>query len=339
MEPERSRPDDYPNGRPVIHFCTYFDRNYLTRAVALHQSLARHCPPFTLWALCLDDDAHAAVSALGIDSLRPVRLVDLEQADPALLEAKKDRSTVEFYFTLSPALPLHLLDSVPDIESITYLDSDLLFYSNPQPVFDELGTGSVAIVPHRFPANLERLLVLGKYNVAWVTFRNDPAGRAVLRRWRRQCLEWCRDHVEDGKFADQGYLDSWPNLPGVRVLGHLGVDLAPWNFMQYDIDLKASPPTVDGQPLVFYHFQGFKPVGPGLWDVGLDSYGEMDEPLRSWLYGGYLRELGAAARLIRSRVSASTQASSLRRPRYSWRELARRFRRGQIIVSPRSLRL
>lgn len=323
----------------MTHFCTYFDRNYLTRAVALHQSLVRHSPEFTLWALCLDDEAYAAVSALNMDTFRPVRLSDVEQADPALLGAKQNRSTVEYYFTLSPALPLYLLDTVTEIDSITYLDSDLLFYSNPQQIFDELGTGSVAIVAHRYPAELRHLSIYGTYNVAWITFRNDSSGREVLGRWRRQCLDWCHDHVEDGKFADQGYLDEWPGLPGVRVIENVGADLAPWNFMQYHIDFRALPPTVDGVPLIFYHFQGFKPVGPGLWDMYLDPYGNMDRPLRSWLYGGYLRDLRSAAALIRSRVPLHSRSGTLRRSRPSWRILLRRIRHGQVIVSPRSLRL
>lgn len=323
----------------MIHFCTYFDHDYLTRAVALNQSLARHSPPFRLWALCLDDEAYAAVSVLRLDSLQPVRLADLEQADPGLLEAKQNRSTVEYYFTLTPALPLYLLDTVPGIESITYLDSDLLFYSSPGPIFDELGDGSVAIVPHRYPPSLQKLLMWGTFNVAWVTFRNDSDGRAVLGRWHRQCLEWCRDYVEDGKFADQRYLDEWPGLPGVRVIGHPGVDLAPWNFMQYRINRKAAPPTVDSQPLIFYHFQAFKAVGPGLWDTGLDAYAKMDKGLRSWLYGGYLRELRSAAQLIRSRVPSAARSGTKRFPGYDWRTVARRIRRGHVIVSPKSFRL
>jgi hypothetical protein len=161
----------------------------------------------------------------------------------------------------------------------------------------------------------------------------------VLGRWREQCLEWCYDRAEDGKFADQGYLNSWPGLPGVRVLGHLGVDLAPWNFMLYDIDVKADPPTVDGQPLVFYHFQGFHPVGPGLWDPGVDGHGHMNGPLRSWLYGGYLRELRAAQRLIRSRAPSTSRARSIRGGGNGRLKVIGRILRGQIIISPRSFRL
>ena len=59
----------------MIHFCTYFDRNYLTRAIAMHRSLLRHSSPFTLWALCLDDEAFAAISSLDLDSLRRVELL------------------------------------------------------------------------------------------------------------------------------------------------------------------------------------------------------------------------------------------------------------------------
>ena len=323
----------------VIHFCTYFDRNYLTRGVALHQSLVRHSPPFTLWAICLDEDAYRTVASLNIESLRPIKLSDLEKSDPALLDAKENRSTVEYYFTLSPSLPLYLLDQLPGVDSITYLDADLLFYSSPQPIFDELAVGSVVIVPHRYSLALQGLSIYGTYNVAVVAFRNDEAARAVLGRWREQCLEWCYDRVEDGKYADQRYLDEWPDLPGVRVLGHLGVDLAPWNVAQYAVDLKAEPPTVDGQPLVFYHFQGFKPVKPGLWDMALDGYEPVRPRVKSWLYGGYLRELRAAHRLVRSRVPSAARSSSIRLPRYGWRRAVKRILQGQIIVSPRSFRL
>ena len=95
----------------MIHYCTYFDSNYLTRAVAMHASLVRHSPSFTLWALCLDDAAFDVVAALDVASLRPIRLSDLEAADPGLLAAKADRSTIEYYFTLTPFLPAYCFDA------------------------------------------------------------------------------------------------------------------------------------------------------------------------------------------------------------------------------------
>ena len=318
----------------MIHYCTYFDRNYLTRAMALHRSLVRHSPPFTLWALCLDDEAYAALEALRLDGVQPVRLAELEAADPELLAVKGSRSTVEYYFTCSPSLPRYLMQRHPDIDLITYLDADLFFYSSPQPIFDELGDGSVLIVPHRFPEQLRHLEEYGVYNVGLLTFRNDPPGHAILDRWREQCIEWCYDRVEDGRFADQRYLDAWPGHAGVVVLQHPGAGLAPWNVMRYRLDLGLEPPRVDGKPLVFYHFQGVKELRMGLWDVALDGYAVKDSMLRRALYRPYIGQLRAAARLVRdSGATGPARATSARQRAYTWRQVAGRIRRGQIVVS------
>jgi hypothetical protein len=318
----------------VIHYCTYFDRNYLTRAMALHRSLVRHSQRFTLWALCFDNEAFAALEALQLQGVRPIRIEELEAKDPELRAVKGSRSTVEYYFTCSPSVPLHVMREHPDVDLITYLDADLLFYSSPQPIFDELGTGSVLIVPHRFPDALRHLEVHGVYNVGLLSFRNDANGRAVLERWREQCIEWCFDRVEGDRFADQRYLDTWPGRPGVVVLQHPGAGLAPWNFMRYRIDLESDPPSVDGWPLVFYHFQGVKAIRPGLWDVGLDRYGSMERVTKRWLYGGYIRELESAAHALRSRFTGGrAHGLSIRQQGYTWRQIAGRVRRGQVIVS------
>lgn len=282
------------------HFCTYFDINYLTRALVLYQSLQDSGIRFTLWALCLDEQSAGALSQLDLPGLVVVPLADLEAYDGELLAAKPTRSVVEYYFTLTPALPLYVLSLRPDIDAITYLDADLRFWASPDLVLDELASASVLIIPHGFPRFLQHLESHGKYNVGMVAFRNDENGRACLERWHRQCLEWCYDRVEDGRFADQAYLDDWPGtLAGVAVIDRPGVGLGPWNFMRYEIDVAASRPMVDGQPLVFYHFHGFRSLAWHLYDDGLAPYGRMPAPARIRIYGSYIRDLRRARRRIR----------------------------------------
>lgn len=319
----------------MIHYCTYFDANYLTRAVALYRSLRRHSPAFTLWALCLDDEAWQALEALALDGVRAVPLAELEAADPELLAVKGTRSTVEYYFTCSPSLPRHLLRSHPDIGLVTYLDADLLFYASPQSIFEALGDGSVLIVPHRFPPEIRELEAYGVYNVGLLTFRDDESGRAILDHWREQCLEWCFDRIDGDRFADQKYLDAWPGQPGVVVLEDPGAGLAPWNAMAHAVDVTADPATVDGRPLVFYHFQGVRQVGPALWDTRSDVYGVIDPAVRAWLYLGYVRELQAAAALVRSKVRLGSRHGHNRRlPGLHPREVFGRVRAGQVVMSP-----
>jgi hypothetical protein len=102
----------------------------------------------------------------------------------------------------------------------------------------------------------------GIYNVEYLTFRNDARGLAVLAWWRDRCVEWCYDRVEDGKVADQMYLDVWPQrFPGIVVLQNPGAGLAPWNVEAYDVAEGPSGITVDGVPLIFYHYSSFAITG------------------------------------------------------------------------------
>src|SRR4051794_31878328 len=118
-------------------FCTLFDSNYLFKAVAMHESLLRHCPDFTLTAFCFDERAQRTIDALELPSLRTVSLAELEAADPELHSTKTDRTAVEYCWTATPALPLHMFRTRPEIDEVTYLDADLMFFADPEALFDE----------------------------------------------------------------------------------------------------------------------------------------------------------------------------------------------------------
>jgi hypothetical protein len=272
-------------------FCTYFDHWYLTRGLALARSLQRHRRGARLWVLCLTDLCFEVLRRLAPAGVRPLHLRDLEVADPALAAARRDRTVMEYYFTCTPALPLYLLEHERDLDLITYLDADLFFFEDPEPLFSELGERSVAIVPHRFPPRLRELERHGIYNVGWLTFRRDERGLTCLRWWRERCLEWCHDRVEPGRFAEQKYLDDWPQrFPGVVALRHPGANVAPWNLEAHRLTLQGERVRVDGEPLIFYHAHGLQEGR--VPDPGLDQYGVALTPLvRDHVYGPYLRAL------------------------------------------------
>lgn len=322
----------------MIHYCTYLDKNFLSRAIALHGSLMRHSPSFTLWILCFDDETVEAFTSMQLEGVRLIPLADLEEADPDLRAVKGSRSTVEYYFTASPSLPRFVFDQHPEIELLTYLDADLLFYSSPEVIYEEMGSGSVLIVPHRFPESLRHLEEHGVYNVGLISFRNDDTARRVLDRWRDQCLEWCFDRVEDGRFADQRYLDDWPDQPGVVVLENSCAGVAPWNVSRYELDFRTVPPLVDGIPLVFYHFHGVKTLRSGIWDTLLDAYDVRDRKLRRGLYRPYILALHTAAREIPSSLEQPHLASTIRSGRAPWWRIVVRVLKGGVMFTPTSVR-
>ncbi len=286
----------------MLDFCTYFDQNYLVRALTLYRSLARQAVPFRLWALCLDKRTFEALTALGIPEIRPCKLSELESADGQLLEAKQDRTLVEYYFTCTPALPLYLLNEHPEIELITYLDADLYFFSDPSPIFEEMGDNAILIVGHRFPARLKNLERFGAYNVGFLSFRRDDEALRCLQWWRERCLEWCQDCVQDGRFADQAYLDRFPaDFKRVWVLQNKGAGLGPWNIAGQPLHTTNGRVLVGAAPVIFFHFHDLTRLSAHLYDTAIIKYGSRTScATRKVLYGPYIEELLRTSRWLAS---------------------------------------
>ena len=313
------------------HYCTYFDRGFLIQGLALWRSLAAHDRDAVLWVLALDDFTTEALREVGGTWLRVVPLAELEAGDAALAAAKANRTRLEYFFTLSPCWPRWLLAKRPEIDRVTYLDADLFFFGSPAPVFEEMdhANASVLVTEHRFPAALRHYEQHGKFNVGLLSFRNDDAGRACLDDWRARCLAWCHDRLEDGKYADQKYLDAWPALLGsaLLVLAHAGVNFAPWNWARHRYAISDHGcEEVDGRPLVCFHFARFAPLGGGRWwRSGQLDYGVMPPRLRNALYGVYHRALLAAcADIAARRAGFDFPKKSARSAREFWRSLPAR---------------
>ncbi len=319
------------------YYCTYFDHNYLLRALALYRSLKAHGEPFTLWALCFDAPSYDALCRLALPDLRPIALDDFEREDAPLRAAKTTRSKVEYYFTCTPSLPLSILNQFPQVDLITYLDADLFFFASPEPLFGEMGEASVTIIEHRFPPSQPEMLAAGIYNVEWLTFRNDERGRACLTWWRERCLEWCYDRMEDGRFADQKYLDDWPTrFPGVAVLQHPGAGLAPWNWMNFRIRARGGNITVNEQPLLFFHYHGLKIFRSWLYDPVAEGrvYGEMPLRLRWRLYPPYVRALNETLRWARQAVpELRVPYTDIRTQNYDWRKMVRKIGEARLMLT------
>jgi hypothetical protein len=282
----------------MYSFCTYFDCRYLVRGLALYQSLKQHCSPFQLWVLCMDSNSYEVLSELRLPNVHLIALEEFEKGDERLLEAKKTRSLIEYYFTCSPSLPLYVLNNCPEVNLITYLDADLFFFADPSPLYNEIAHHSISIIGHRFPPNLRDQEIYGRYNVGFLSFRRDEQGLACLHWWRDRCLEWCYDRAEDGRFADQKYLDAWPTLfSRTVVLDHKGANLAPWNLSNYTVSRKRGKIWVDEQPLIFFHFHGSKSPEEWFDDPSWAFYQvKPSKVVGRHIYEPYVRTMAALAR-------------------------------------------
>ncbi|HEY6357450.1 MAG TPA: hypothetical protein VIX35_04365, partial [Vicinamibacterales bacterium] len=128
------------------HYCTYFDHRFAARGLAMWRSLKRVAPSATLHVLCLDEAGREILAALGLPHVQLHDLKALEDRDPDLVHARGNRSLVEYYFTLTPCFLLHVFKVQPEIQRLTYVDADLFFFADPQPVFDEIGDAVVGLI-------------------------------------------------------------------------------------------------------------------------------------------------------------------------------------------------
>jgi hypothetical protein len=166
-----------------------------------------------------------------------------------------------------------VFDHVPEISLLTYLDADLYFFSKPDPIFEEIGDRSIAVVEHRFPARLRHFEAAGKYNVGWISFRRDDEGLECLRVWREQCLAWCHDYPDDGRYGDQKYLDAWPRkYHRLVTLQHKGLNVAPWNLANHEVSVRKDCVWIGDQPLLCFHFHGLHALRRHVYDARLGGY-------------------------------------------------------------------
>jgi hypothetical protein len=309
-------------------FFTICDRAYAPQALSLYRSLEAVSLEFRLRVFCIDEPTKDLFERLTLPKLIAVDIRDLEQHDPDLAEVRSDRTRAEYCWTAKASAGLYTFEREPDVELLTYVDSDLMFFDDPSALFEEFAEGSILLVPHRNPAAVRWWDDWGIYNAGFVSFRRGDVASAALRWWRERCLEWCYARLEQGKYADQTYLDYWPDrFAGTQVLEHPGGGLAPWNVTESAVEQRRDKVTVDGLILVFFHYatlrifsdrptvrrlgllpSAFHVTGedpPLLWSIDR-SYAPITSEAKRLLWDPYLNCVAAAHDQIR-RISPASR--------------------------------
>jgi hypothetical protein len=304
------------------HFVTLFDSLFLPQGLALHRSMLRHCPSFTLWILCVDAQCHDVLKAMALPHVRLLDLRELETDE--LLRVKPGRGKGEYCWTLTPFAPRFVFEQDATVERVTYLDADLWFMKNPAVLIEELKAAGkqVLITDHGYAPVYDQSATSGRFCVQFVTFERQ-GGELVRHWWQERCIEWCFARVEDGKFGDQKYLDEWPTRfeKQVHVLEHLEWTLAPWNAVRF------SP---DGG--VLWHFHGLRIGQLGAGGRHRVDFGEYPLPgdTIEKIYTPYQRDLDAGVDALR-RVGWSCRQQVVMDWRYEVRRRVRVLRQAYAL--------
>ena len=302
-------------------YCTLFDSNYLDKGLVLYKSLCRCEDAFRLYVFTFDDRAREILAAEQLEHMVVVPLKEFET--PELLKVKDERSRAEYCWTCTPWTIRHVLDRYHE-PVCTYIDADMMFFSSPQPIFDDMRQQgcSTLITPHYFPDTPKARKTarhVGTYCVEFNTFFNNKDGRKTLDWWADRCLEWCF-YASPGTsewYGDQKYLEEFPKrFPGVYICHQRGAGIAPWNADQ----LRLVPGTMDVEvvatgersPIYFCHFASIMHLtnhyvnanscvkDPSLHEVLYDTYMAAIRNERSYLAEKYGLDLCTRRRVTKN---------------------------------------
>jgi len=276
----------------MLNFSTLFNSKFLPQGLALYFSLKKHCESFRLYVLCVDSKVHEQLRKLNLDNIFLLSLAELETDE--LKEVKSNRTVAEYCWTLTPQIFTFVKTAFPKIDHLTYLDADLFFYADPQILINDFfnSPARVQITDHHYAPEYEYYAELsGRFCVQFLTFKFDGSNNEILELWQKQCIDWCYARVEDGKYGDQKYLDSWPKIFKEKVFICQEKDkmLAPWNIKFISSKEKKLNP-------VFYHFHNFRIISPV---KALCYRGYKIGSKNHWVYEDYQKALIKAIKLLK----------------------------------------
>ena len=265
-----------------INFCSYFDKNYLSKFLVLRNSIEMFNIEFTFFVLALDNYVEDFFKKNKIKNIQVISLKDLEQSNKDLIVAKNNRNLIEYYFTLSPFLPLYIHKKF-NISQVSYLDSDFCFFKNPNKFINQNWDSSVVLIKQ------ESNPIYGSYNVGWILFNfNHQETKEIVKQWCTQCLNSCSDVPNRKKklYADQKYLDEWPRqLKKIKILYPEYTCLSPWdknNAIEKNI-----------QSMISFHFHGLE-IKDNYFVSGFSKYNKkMSKKIMKNIYTPYLLQLFA----------------------------------------------
>ncbi|MGE0088139.1 MAG: glycosyltransferase [Bacteroidales bacterium] len=277
----------------MIHICTYFDFNFLPRGIALYNSIKKFHSEFKFYVLAFDTETYDYLTNLNDSRIVPISFQTYNSFFNTSIDNYEDKK--EYYFSATPNICIYLLNQYPDIDILLYLDADVYLFSSLEPLYNEFGNNSIGICPHRLHP-LVKLLTKnhGIYNVGVNLFRNNSVGKKCLNEWKLECESWYKGksgyHLN--YFSDQIFLDKWPErCSEVKVIQHIGIDVAPWNAANYKFRKENNILYVNDYPVIIYHFSSLKRIAEKKWNANTIIYMATVKSVLLEMYISYIKEV------------------------------------------------
>lgn len=157
-------------------------------------------------------------------------------------------------------------------DQVIYIDPDIRLYKRMNEVNALLDEGTdIVLTPHllapidddKKPTELD-IRRAGTYNFGFCALASTANSLRFLKWWQGKLERECIIDMDRGIFVDQSWIDLVPGMfDRVTILRHPGYNVAYWNLAQRKVEAgRFRRWTVNGEPLVFFHYSGLNPLNP-----------------------------------------------------------------------------
>ena len=257
-------------GTCMVSVCS---QNYLHFGRALIESFRRHHPEIEVFLAVADWDGR---EPLELDGATPLAGRDL--CGPFFPQMALKYTASEMCCALKPYAINHLVARTR-CEKIVYLDSDIYVFAPLERLLKELERSEFVVTPHTLAPtsdapwerpSLGDLAHAGVFNAGLFGVRVTAGSKRFLDTWQ-DLVTRPGAFVPDLGGQMEQHSFNWVICfaDGVRVLRDPTYNVAYWNLhdrsvrcVGLDDETSALSWTIDGRPLVAFHFSGFSPYLP-----------------------------------------------------------------------------
>jgi len=239
--------------------------NYLSQALTLGHSIKETNPGVAFRIYLVD-------SLLGRESIKgkiPFTLIEIQEVPIFDFEKMCLRyNQIELNTSVKPFIFDYILKSEPLINQLVYLDPDIMVFDSFDELFAKLSTHNIILTPHILtPSDVsphvpsERsFLGTGIFNLGFICLKRSSTVEYFLAWWKDRLFEQGYCKLDEHLFFDQKWINYVPVFfDGVYIEKGRGYNMAGWNLHERVIsEIDGKYVVNDKEPLVFYHFSGYR---------------------------------------------------------------------------------
>jgi len=246
--------------------CTIIAKNYISYARTLCQSFVAHHPNGKFYVLIVDEWENYIDPAQESFEIISVR----ELGIPHLKSFCFKYDVVELSTAVKPFLLEYLLGS-KSLDSLLYLDPDILITNSLSNLFSDLSHHEILVTPHLdtdYPEDGAMpddgwIMKAGVFNLGFIGIALSENTQAFLNWWKGKLYNKCVVSPHQGYFVDQKFIDLAITLfDFIYIERNVGYNVAYWNLHSRCITREGNSWKCNGQPLHFFHFSGYRVEEP-----------------------------------------------------------------------------